>query len=297
MTAELGVDIAWARPTVAQIQATGAKWVARYFSTDSSKNLTPSEVHAYSAAGLGTVVVWETTTGRATQGYAAGVSDARAAESQRQTDGLPSNMPIYFAVDEDTSWSSVAQYFAGAASVVGRALTGVYGGFTVIEGAHTAGYTYLWQTVAWSGGRWSSHASIRQTGAIVLGGNADIDYAETADFGEYPRPITPTPTPPEDVVTPQDKQDIIDGVAAKLESGSTGGQFDRDRMAGATVYWLRRALDPSIPLPTGKDLPSVVGEVAALRATLAAERAAAAAQIATLEKAVAALTPAPVKTK
>lgn len=216
MTAELGIDIAWARPTVAQIKATGAKWVARYLSTDSSKNLTAAEVREYAAAGIGTVVVWETTAGRATAGYAAGVSDARAAEAQRQADGLPAAMPIHFAVDEDVPWASVAQYFAGAASVVSRALTGTYGGFNVIEGAHAAGYHYLWQTVAWSAGRWSQWATIRQTGGTVLSGGADVDYAEATDFGEYPRPTTPskppTPTPvpvPPPVITLEDPMYLV----------------------------------------------------------------------------------------
>jgi hypothetical protein len=191
-----GIDIAWARPTVAQIKATGAKWVARYFSNDPTKNLTAEEVTAYAAAGIGTVSVWETTTGRATAGYAAGQADARAADAQRAADGLPADMVIHFAVDQDTTWASVAAYFAGAASVLGQARVGVYGGYAVIEGAHAAGYRWLWQTLAWSGGRWSAHATIRQTGGTVLGGNADIDEATVADFGEYPRPTPSTPTPP-----------------------------------------------------------------------------------------------------
>jgi hypothetical protein len=216
---ERGVDIAWARPTVAAILATGAHWVARYLSTDSSKNLTAAEVREYAAAGLGTVVVWETTAGRATAGYAAGAADARAADAQRKGDGLPAGMPIHFAVDEDTNWASVAQYFAGAASVLGQARVGVYGGMAVIDGAYAAGFRLLWQTTAWSGGRWSSHATIRQTGGTVLGGSADVDVAEATDFGEYPRPTitTPTPpTPPEDIVTPQDKKDIAALVLAEL---------------------------------------------------------------------------------
>lgn len=186
-----GVDIAWDRPTVAQIQAVGAHFVARYFSTDQSKNLRASEVTAYAAAGLGTVVVWETTAGRATAGRAAGVADAQAAEAQRKAVGLPADMVIHFAVDTDTTWSSVAAYMAGAASVLGQGRVGVYGGYRVIEGAAGAGYRYLWQTVAWSAGRWSAHATIRQTGGTTLSGGADWDTAMTPDFGQYPRPVTP----------------------------------------------------------------------------------------------------------
>lgn len=186
-----GIDVAWARPTVAQIKASGAHWVARYFSKDSSKNLHASEVAAYPTAGLGIVVVWETTAGRARAGHAAGVADAQAADAQRKAVGLPADMPLHFAVDTDTDWAHVAAYFAGAASVLGRARVGVYGGFKVIEGAAAAGHKYLWQTVAWSGGRWSTHATIRQTGSTTLAGGADRDTAMTPDFGQYPRPSAP----------------------------------------------------------------------------------------------------------
>lgn len=183
-----GVDIAWDRPTIAAIKATGAHFVARYLSPDSSKNLTAGEVKDYPANGLSIVVVWESTASRATQGEAAGTADARQAVEQRKALGLPATLPIYFAVDEDTSWASVAAYFKGAEQVLGLGLVGVYGGIKVIEGAASAGIHYLWQTVAWSGGKWSSHATIRQEGGTVLAGAADVDYAETTDFGQYPRP-------------------------------------------------------------------------------------------------------------
>lgn len=186
-----GIDIAWARPTVAQIKATGARFVCRYFSTDSDKNLTAAEVTSYAAAGLGTVTVWETTKGRATDGYAAGQADARAAEAQRRAVGLPGDHVHHFAVDEDTSWPSVAPYLAGAASVIGQGRTGVYGSYRVVEGAYAAGYRYLWQTSAWSHNQWSAHATIRQTGGTTLGGDADWDTAMTADYGQYPRPLSP----------------------------------------------------------------------------------------------------------
>jgi hypothetical protein len=191
MAALTGVDIAWDRPTVDQIKEVGAHFVARYFSTDASKNLRASEVAAYSAAGIATVVVWETTAGRATAGRTAGVADARVAEQQRKAVGLPGDMVIHFAVDTDTSWSAAAAYMAGVASVIGQGRTGVYGGYRVIEGAATAGYRYLWQTIAWSNGLWSAHATIRQTGGTTLSGGADWDAATVPDFGQYPRPVIP----------------------------------------------------------------------------------------------------------
>ena len=205
-----GIDIAWERPTVAAILATGTRFVARYFSTDSSKNLTASEVVAYRAAGLATVVVWETSAGRATDGRAAGIADATLAEVQRRAVGLPDDMIIHFAVDTDVPWTSVAPYVAGAASVLGQQRIGVYGSFRIIEGAYAAGYRYLWQTSAWSAGQWSTHATIRQTDGTTLDGAADWDTATTADYGQYPRPATPQETD----MTPQEHQWLADVHAA-----------------------------------------------------------------------------------
>jgi hypothetical protein len=191
-----GIDIAWARPDTDGIKATGAKWVARYFSQDPTKNLTADEVAAYTAAGLAVVAVWEYTAGAALEGRDKGVQDASQAYSQQKAVGLPRDMPIYFAVDTDAEWSQAEQYFAGVASVVGVDYVGVYGGIKVIEGAAGAGYKYLWQTSAWSDGQWYPHASIRQDGGTVLSGAADVDDSETADFGQYPRPVTTPPAKP-----------------------------------------------------------------------------------------------------
>lgn len=198
---KIAIDIAWARPTVAQILATGAVGVLRYFSTDSTKNLTAAEVTAYHAAGLGVADVWETTATRSTQGYQAGVDDANLAEGQRAADGLPAGSPIYFATDTDTDWASVADYYRGTHDVLGNLTSGVprtsvYGGIRVINGAYGAGYRILWQTDAWSGGQLSPHAVLYQGGGTVLGGNADINQILAADWGQYPRPTPPVPPAP-----------------------------------------------------------------------------------------------------
>lgn len=213
-----GIDVAWDRPTVAQIKAVGAQWVARYFSTDNNKNLHATEVTAYTAAGLAIVTVWETTQGRATAGRAAGIADAKAAEAQRKAVGLPATHIHHFAVDKDTSWASVAPYFDGVASYLGQTRTGVYGGLDVINGAYAAGYRYLWQTVAWSEGRWSPHATIRQTGGTTLSGGADWDTAMATDFGQYPRPITPQ----EQDMTPEQEAKLDKLIALAQGPGNQG---------------------------------------------------------------------------
>jgi hypothetical protein len=205
---QMGIDIAWDRPSVADIKKTGATWVARYFSTDPTKDLLPQEVKDYIAAGLGIVTVYETTTGRALQGHAAGVTDARAAVAERASVGLPNTAPIHWAVDTDADYASVSAYAEGWATVIPKDMTGPYGGIKVVDGAHAAGFKYGWQTTAWSGGQWSRWATIKQTGGTVLSGGADVDYAEVPDFGQFPTP--------EEIVTPQDKQDIANLVKAEL---------------------------------------------------------------------------------
>lgn len=213
---QLGIDIAWARPTVGEIKATGATWVARYFSNDPTKDITSGEVQQYQAAGLGIVTVFETSTGRALQGAHAGAVDAQQAVNERAAVGLPNTASIYWAVDTDTDYASVKAYADGWATVIPKGMSGPYGGFKVVDGARRDGWAYGWQTTAWSGGQWSSLATIKQTGGTVLSGGADIDYAEVPDFGQYPRP--------EEVVTPQDIASIAQAVWAHEETNAKDGK-------------------------------------------------------------------------
>lgn len=231
------IDVAWDRPTVAQIQATGAVGVIRYFSTDPTKNLTAAEVTAYHAAGLGVGDVWETSTGRATAGYTAGVNDAQAAQAQRSADGLPTDQVVYFAVDMDTSWASVSEYFRGCDAVMGSRpdgtkLTGVYGGRAVIDGAAAAGFHFLWQTLAWSGGVRSPHAVLYQNGSTVLGGQADINEVLATDWGQYP-------TPGGDIVLDAATlAQIVNGVWNHTEINATDGKTPV--RTGAVLAWMDR---------------------------------------------------------
>jgi hypothetical protein len=216
---QTGIDVAWDRPTVTQIKALGAHWVARYFSNDDAKDLHRSEVLSYTVAGLAIVTVFETTAGRATAGRAAGAADARNAEAQREAVGLPDNHVQHFAVDKDVSWAAVAPYFAGVSSVIDQDRVGVYGGIDVITGAYQAGYRYLWQTVAWSEGRWHPHATIRQTGGTTLSGGADWDTAMVPDFGQHPRPVQ------EDDVELSDKYTAKKGAWTKKDQTASIGDW------------------------------------------------------------------------
>jgi len=194
-----GVDFANERPSGADLYAAGKRFVVRYLSPNTANNpgkkLTPAERDDYRGANLAICVVWETTTSRAREGYAAGAADARAAVAAAAGLGFPSGQPIYFAVDEDTSGSAVADYFHGVASVIGVARTGVYGSYRVVKYLMANGLCkYGWQTYAWSGGLWYGPAQAQQyrNGQHVPGTPTgmylDLCRATTTDYGQWPPP-------------------------------------------------------------------------------------------------------------
>jgi hypothetical protein len=196
-----GLDYAWARPSPTGLGNEGYTFAARYLSYDNSKDISAGERQALAAHGVDVVVVWETTANRALSGYAAGASDAQAAESKAAAAGMPGGRPIYFAVDFDAQPSEQATidaYFDGAASVLGRQRVGAYGGYYLIGRLFNNGkIAYGWQTYAWSYGHWDARAQLRQTQNDITaagdGNCCDLDYAVAADFGQWDYKGGPTP--------------------------------------------------------------------------------------------------------
>jgi hypothetical protein len=188
-----GIDYSYGRPRPSAIDAAGYTFVCRYVSHNPSKNLTRSEADALRAAGLDIVCNWENSPSEALEGRALGAANATEAHRQAVACGMPASRPIYFSVDFDASsgqQSAINAYFDGIASVLGRARTGAYGGYGVIDRLFDAGkITWGWQTYAWSGGSWDSRAQLRQVqNNLTLDGAAiDRDEARTADFGQWSR--------------------------------------------------------------------------------------------------------------
>ncbi|PBC71590.1 uncharacterized protein DUF1906 [Streptomyces sp. TLI_235] len=191
---QYGVDYPWSKPAPAALKAAGVTFAMRYLSRDAGKNLTIAEANALGAAGIWCSVVWETTATRALDGRAAGAADAREALRQATACGMPAGRPVYFAVDTDTTWSQVVEYFRGVRDVLPAAQVGVYGGIRIIVGAADSGLvTWFWQAEAWSGGRWEPRAHIRQAGTARIGGvDCDKNTATTSDFGQWMPGRTPT---------------------------------------------------------------------------------------------------------
>lgn len=194
--AATGVDYAWSHPAPAALKGAGVHFVLRYLSTDRTKSLTRAEADALAEAGIWCGVVWETTDDRMLAGRTAGAMDAAAAAAQAGACGMPSSRPIFFAADFDVTEEQVyaiTAYLAGAASVLGAARVGIYGGLAAVRRALDSGHaTWAWQTTAWSGGQWDPRAHIRQGGTVSIGGvDCDRDQAMKDDFGQWMPGTTP----------------------------------------------------------------------------------------------------------
>lgn len=190
-----GLDYAAARPGGAAIRAAGFDFVVRYLSdggvTLPGKLLTPAEADDLRAHGVSIAANWETTATRMLDGYGAGVVDARAGLAQVLRCGGRSDRPIYFSADFDVTpqdQQRINAYLDGAATVLGRANVGIYGGYWSVSRALDAGSaSWAWQTDAWSGGNVEARRSLHQTlrQQVVGGVVCDVNEAGTPDFGQW----------------------------------------------------------------------------------------------------------------
>jgi hypothetical protein len=175
----LACDYSFARPSPEAIKAAGYVAVLRYVSHDPAKDLSAGEAAALHTAGLGIGLAWETTATRATQGAHAGVVDGSDALIEAQALGYPSGLPIYFAVDENVGWASVADYFAALTTVAGL-VVGIYGSLEIVEAGASAGIAWRWQAEAWSGRTVSPVAQLYQriSPTLEIAGAAPGDWDE-----------------------------------------------------------------------------------------------------------------------
>jgi hypothetical protein len=246
MTITQGLDYAWTHPPVSALKAAGIQFACRYLSADVSKNLTAAEANALWQAGISIVVVWESGAQDMLRGYAGGAADAAAADMQARRCKL-GTVPIYFAADWDATEAQQAQigaYLDGAASVIGRPRTGIYGGYWPVSRALDAGKAvWAWQTIAWSGGNTDPRRHIQQGAKITVGGvECDADVALQPDFGQFPRPA-PAPAPIREPIMdritatrPGGGSDIYvllqSGAAVHVQKDATGKTVNRDMPPG-----------------------------------------------------------------
>lgn len=198
-----GIDYAWTHVPIKALQNYGADFVCRYVSNDPAKDESLAEANALAAAGIWSVLVYETTARRASGSVSDGISDATKALARCRALNVPADRPVYFAVDYDANPADVVNYFRGVLSVLGEKRTGVYAGYKVVKYLFDHGLIgWAWQTYAWSDGKWDSRAQLQQyKNDIKVGGvDCDADRATAEDYGQWKPGISPahTPTPTED---------------------------------------------------------------------------------------------------
>jgi hypothetical protein len=189
----------------ADIAAAGVTGVMRYAVRD-WRGITYGEKVALEAHGLNIGLVHEGVEDRLLSGYAGGVADAAYALDVALALGFEKkSTPFYFASDwdaQDWELDEIDDYLNGAASVVGREMTGIYGGLRVVTHCREAGTAArTWQTSAWSWVdgvlTWHPQNNLEQWGYNhwIGGTNVDDCTGKAADWGQAGI-VTPTPAPP-----------------------------------------------------------------------------------------------------
>lgn len=188
---DLGADWAHARPPADWLKAQNLKFAFRYLideGRDKGKGLEPPEVQTLSNAGIYVCANFEYAIhpiGTAAQG----ARDARTALAELQYLDAPRRI-VYFSFDYDVQNGDLQgclNYLNGAASVLGKENVGAYGNYRLINFLGGQGFHWLWQCYAWSYGKWSSYATVRQTHNNHWPGqhDADLNVAMVDDIGGW----------------------------------------------------------------------------------------------------------------
>jgi hypothetical protein len=184
-----GVDYAYGTPDLGRLKAAGNTFICRYLGGNPDKDLTHTEAARISHAGFDLVTVYEGGAQRALVD-GAGKTDAGIAQIQCKQIGTP-HAVVYFACDWEVKPDqipTVRRYFQDLTDILGRDRVGIYGGYEAVhELMSLDNIKYGWQTYAWSSGRWSPHAQLRQIRNDLTGYgiNYDEDRALTLDFGQF----------------------------------------------------------------------------------------------------------------
>jgi len=242
-----GADWSWGKPSPESLLSSGVTFAMVYVSptTSGGKYTSRAEVSRLTQAGIGVGPIYETTAARTLGGCEAGATDASRARSALVRLGIPNTTTVYgVAVDFDVQprqYATVDAYADCFAATLGsKDLTGVYAHGSYISHAWNRGYTKLWQTYAWSHGRWSPRAVIRQVrnGVRLAGGTVDLDYSATPGYIGLYRPGTtpyvrrndPLPVPdvkplPRATTYTVRRGDTVSGVARR--HGTTVAEISR----------------------------------------------------------------------
>jgi hypothetical protein len=142
------------------------------------KSETHAEAVELAAAGIPVVANFETTADRMRGAGPAGHADAVEALGHLADLGEPLGVKVWFSADwdvQDTEVILCLDYLHAAADALGgKQYVGCYGGYRMVGAAANAGFA-IWQTTAWSYGRWDPRTAARQTGEQRIVGGVTVD--------------------------------------------------------------------------------------------------------------------------
>ena len=277
-----GIDYAFLpHPTIGQIRGAGKHFVGRYVSSMAAndvngKNLTRSEFNALNNAKMPFILFVEEGAQSMLGGFSMGKAHAIHFDSVCKALGIEGAI-AYFTADFDVApgqQQAIHSYLDGAASIISRSRTGIYGGYWAVSRALNAGKaTWAVQTLAWSGPprqdgnhpntfwdgatNWDTRARVRQHLQIRVGGaSVDLDGAMFNDFGQWPRPAAPVQPPMDPMEVTADGTLSWRGLAHKfgttvarsvaLTAYKPNGEFPQPRVSAIV-----RAGDWNALLPAG----------------------------------------------
>jgi hypothetical protein len=243
----LGLDYT-SRIDPAALKQAGVAVVFRYTTwLGWPKSLTKAEADELLAAGIPIVANFESTADRMRGAATAGHADAVEVLQHLADLGAPSGLKVWFSADWDVQDTEVVlglDYLHAAADVLGgKDKVGCYGGLRAVSAAADAGFA-IWQTSAWSYGRWDPRCAARQDGGQALVGGVQADLNTILNY---------------------DALGAWNGADPMSYTVSAGWQADYPDVAGA--------LAAHMPPGTVLDVDHAAG-YSAVRSFVAAERAA-----------------------
>lgn len=200
----LGCDYSEARPGGAAIAAAGYRFAMRYLSYQPDKNISPPELADLHAHGIYVGFVWETTGVSILGGAGAGSVEGQAARSELNACGVPNDVPIFVAFDQDDrafpGWQSTIHAYLDAFAHASGHMAIPYGSNRVIDFFESG-----WQAGAWNDNNnttISRFAALYQRDAPTVphplpAGEVDEDIllADQAIFFGPAGAPTPSPSP------------------------------------------------------------------------------------------------------
>jgi Domain of unknown function (DUF1906) len=208
-----GIDLPTdASDVLSELKNSRLEFVARYYRDPESRwpALSAREAQRLSSQGLKIVAVWESHSRKPAHfSYSSGYNDATTAYREARAIGQPAGSAIYFAVDfnAQSQWlPAVDEYFRGIAGGFAAAsggnpqyAVGVYGSGSVCDALKRAGlaqYSWLSNSIAWTGSIGYEDWNIRQSGVLPeLSFNHDADEARN-EYGGFQLPTFDVATPP-----------------------------------------------------------------------------------------------------